>query len=381
MFSLAFCYYIYYNYIVVIPLITSLISNPNTPFNKRGRQVSFVLCYTDVMEHITAQKRTEPYEGTVWKHYFQDRSICVLDIETTGLDRRRDHFILGGLLDLSGGILHQVFADHTGEEEEALASFMELAVSFDVVVTYNGRHFDMPFLAERLSRVCPDGPAPYNGYDLDLYQVVNGHSPVRRLLPNLKQKTLEAYMGLWQDRSDEISGAESVELYMDYMRTRDPGARRQILLHNSDDVLQLQRLLPVIDKSDFHKAMYKMGFPVASPDRRWRVEKIRFHRDRMLIEGIQGAGRTDYRGYGMGNYPLHSFFDAKAGTFQLEVPVVRQSGICAADLRAWGAEEKEFQKYPSFGSGFLVVEDGDGVKYREVNHFVQALIGRFEKTI
>ncbi|MBQ9060667.1 MAG: ribonuclease H-like domain-containing protein [Firmicutes bacterium] len=341
------------------------------------------------MEHIRAQKQTVQYHSAIWNQYFHGRSICVLDIETTGLDRSRCRFVLGGLMDMKTGTLHQVFADHTEEEAQALAEFMALADRFDVVVTYNGRHFDMPFLAERIDRVRwtkeaigrAGRPAPHNGYDLDLYQVVNGHSPIRRLLPNLKQKTVESYMGLWQDRSDEISGAESVELYMDYMRTKDPEARRQILLHNSDDVLQLQRLLPVIEKSDFHKAMYHMGFPVGSPMRRWQVRKIGFHRDRMLVEGIQGAGRVDYRGYEMGHYPMHSFFDAKAGTFRLEVPVVRQAGICAADLRAWGADEREFQKYPGFGSGFLVVEDPDGVKYREVNHFVQALIGRFEKTI
>ncbi|MBQ9015815.1 MAG: ribonuclease H-like domain-containing protein [Firmicutes bacterium] len=331
------------------------------------------------MEHIRAQVQTEQYSSAIWDQYFRGRRVCVLDIETTGLDRKRNHFILGGLLDPERGVLHQVFADHTKEEPQALRQFMELVCGFDVVITYNGRHFDMPFLAERMERCGITGE--YTGYDLDLYQVVNGHSPIRRLLPNLKQKTVESYMGLWQDRSDEISGAQSVELYMDYMRTRDPGARRRILLHNSDDVLQLQRLRPVIEKSDFHRAMYHMGFPAGDSWRRWQVRRIGFHRDRLMIEGIQAGNRIDYLGYEMGRFPLQSCFDAKAGTFHMELPVLRQAGIAAVDLRSSGAEEAEFQKYPGFGSGFLVVEDRDGVKYREVNHFAQALIGRFENTL
>ena len=40
---LAFLEIIEYNKVVVIPLITSLISNPNTPFNKRDLRVSFVI--------------------------------------------------------------------------------------------------------------------------------------------------------------------------------------------------------------------------------------------------------------------------------------------------------------------------------------------------
>ena len=51
-------------------------------------------------------------------------------------------------------------------------------------------------------------------------------------------------MGLWQSRDDEISGAESVELYNTYEKIQDPALGEKILLHNSDDILQLSRLLP-----------------------------------------------------------------------------------------------------------------------------------------
>ena len=339
------------------------------------------------MEHIILQVNENFCGGALWDTYFADRMPAVLDIETTGLDRARCRFVLGGLLDIRQGTLHQIFADDTSEEPEALAAFMELTASFDVVVTYNGRHFDLPFLAERMARNGLDrmrgegSELSYDGYDLDLYQVLNGHSPIRRLLPNLRQKTVESYMGLWSDRSDEISGAESVELYYHYMKTKDPEARRQILLHNSDDVLQLTRLIPVIRKSDFHKAMYTMGFPVGSPWRRWQVRRIRTVRDVLRVEGIQGNRPIEYRGYSLGAYPMQTCFDAKAGSFLMEIPIIRRSGIAAADLTAAGLDESAFQKYPDSGSGFLVVEDRNGVKYMEANHLVSALIRKFESTL
>ena len=342
--------------------------------------------YTSIMEHIKVSSKHKEYTSVFWQQYFKNRSVGVLDIETTGLSRERCHFILGGLYDPQESTLHQIFADHIEEEAEALAAFMELTERFDVVVTYNGRHFDLPFLAERIHRTGRgrrEGATvlPYSGYDLDLYQVVNGHSPIRRLLPNLRQKTVESYMGLWTDRSDEISGAESVELYMHYMQTKDPEARRQILLHNSDDVLQLTRLIPVIEKSDFHRAMHRMGFPAGSPELRWQVRQIRFQKDRIGVEGTQGGRRISYRGYQLGEFPMHTLFDAKAGSFQMEIPIVRQGGIAAVDLRIAGIDEKKFEKYPGFGSGFLVVEDRDGVKYREVNLMVQEIIALFEESI
>ena len=335
----------------------------------------------------------------------------MLDIETTGLDRVRNHFILGGLLDLETGTFHQVFAENTSEEAEALALYMELVRKLDVVVTYNGRHFDLPFLEERARRTgiaesfhsaapagscntaAPEGSCNtaaqagplscYDGYDLDLYQVVNGHSPLRRLLPNLRQKTVETYMGLWTDRADEISGAESVELYAHYERTGDPKARRQILLHNSDDVLQLTRLMKVTDKCDFHRAMFHMGFPVGSPGRRWQVRKIRIEKDRLLIEGIQGGSGSamDYRGFSLDSFPLQSHFDAKAGTFRMEIPVLRQAGLAVADLRAAGLEEDIFEKYPGSGSGFLVLQQQNDVQYREVDHLIREIVRRFEESL
>lgn len=88
-------------------------------------------------------------------------------------------------------------------------------------------------------------------------------------------------MGLWQSRDDEISGSESVELYNVYEKNHDPALGEKILLHNSDDILQLSRLLPVIGKSDFHKAMAALGFP-AGP---LTVRKISIGKDRLTISG------------------------------------------------------------------------------------------------
>ncbi len=401
MIFLAFSRIIAYNHIVVIPLITSLISNPNTPFNKRDLLVSFVmssmmshgvLCrlalwYTFLMEHIERKEELKLYQSSALDHYFGGRSVCVLDIETTGLSAEKSRFILGGLYDPAKGILHQIFAEKPGEEAEALAEFLSLLRKFDVAVTYNGRHFDVPFLEERFRRnggAVPQG-APewtggaWNGYDLDLYQVVSGHSPLRRLLPSLSQKTVENYMGLWSDRADEISGAESVDLYYQFVTTGDQSAKERILLHNSDDVLQLSRLMKVLEKCDLHRAMYRMGFPAGKPCRRWQVRRIRTHRDLLIAEGVQAGERIDYRGFSMGDYPMQTRFDRHAGTFRMEIPILRQSGIAAADIRAAGLPEKEFEKYPGFGSGFLVVEEQNGVKYREVNHLVKGLVDRFEQ--
>ncbi len=328
------------------------------------------------MKHLRSEQEEKIYQSSLWDFYFRDFKAGILDIETTGLNRDRDRFILGGLYDPGSRIMHQVLAEHRGEEAAALREFMELVDQMDLIVTYNGRHFDVPFLQARLE--ANGMQAASWPYDLDLYQVVSGHSPIRRFVPNLRQKTLENYMGLWQYRADEISGADSAELYDTYAQNGDPETERQILLHNSDDCMQLTRLTAVISKCDFHRAMHKAGFPAADPGRRLQVRRVRLWRDELQIEGTQGRQPVRYQGFELDRYPVHMLFREDDGTFRISLPLVRQSGIAAVDLRAAGLDESEFRKYPGCGSGFLVLQQQDEIRYMEINHFVIAFLQRLQ---
>ncbi len=388
-----------YNQAVVIPLITSLISNPNTPFNKRDLLGLFCffahICYNYSMKHLTQQFNEEVYTSSTLDFYFSGMKVGVLDIETTGLDPSRNKFILGGLFDLQTKTMHQFFAEKRSEEAEALAAFYELLSDLDMVITYNGRHFDMPFIAKRMrvhgigtkaaaSNIDTSSLLPYN---LDLYLVVNGHSPIKKFVPNLKQKTVENYMGLWQSREDEISGAESVELYNRYENTGKPELEEKILLHNSDDVLQLTRLIKVLSKCDMHKAMYSLGFPAGN----LIIEKILTEKNSLVISGKQRSHNKedssadphgiDYMGFSFGDWPAESRFEKRTGTFTMKLPVIRESGLCIIDLDAAGLDRKDFEKYPSCSSGFLVLEDHNERNFMETNHFVKEFLRSFMETI
>ena len=328
-------------------------------------------CYNISMKHITLKTEEKLYQSRTLDFYFKGMRIGVLDIETTGLNPAVNHFILGGLYSVPEGTLHQFFAETRAEEEEALSGYLDILRDLDLVITYNGRHFDLPFVEKRWRRYSGSPAAlPYN---LDLYLVLNGHSPIKRFVPNLKQKTVENYMGLWQSREDEISGAESVELYNVYEKSHDPALGEKILLHNSDDILQLSRLLPVIGKSDFHKAMAALGFP-AGP---LTVRKISIGKDRLTISGQQRTCRLDYMGFQFHDLAVQSRFSGKNADFTFEVPLIRDSGLGILDLRAAGLDERTFEKYPGCSSGFLIVEKNSEKQHRELNDFSKQFIDLF----
>ena len=144
------------------------------------------------MKHIVEEWHQNICDSALWSFYF---------------DPSRNKFILGGIYDGQSHRLHQILAENRKEEPEALAEYMDVLADLDVVITYNGRHFDIPFIDTRLKKHAMTSTLSCSYlYDLDLYQVLRGFSPIRRFVPNLKQKTVEDYTAKEKAFFDEQAG-------------------------------------------------------------------------------------------------------------------------------------------------------------------------------
>ncbi len=328
------------------------------------------------------------YEGPLRDAYLTGMSIGVLDIETTGLNPRWSEYILGCIYKYEEGKLYQFLAESRTRERETLEALTREIAGLDVLITYNGKNFDIPFLEQRLHH--HRMPAMKEVYNLDLYRVIDGYSPLRSLLPNLKQKTVESYMGLWSFREDKISGAESADLYMHYEATADEETEHKILLHNKDDVRQLAGLTKVIGKCDFHRAMFRMGFPVYRSGIRLVTGKPVLGRSTLKIKGRQlftpGRLPVDYVGFDWNGRDIRTVFNGMEESFEFEVPIVRSSGLAVIDLKILRLEPDEtmgagspwdFHVLPGCDNGFLVIAERDDIKYTEINYFTKALLGKF----
>ena len=303
--------------------------------------------------------------------------VGVIDIEATGLSPAKSNFILGGILTYTkeGCIVTQYFAENLREEKQALYAYLDHISKLDVIITYNGKHYDIKYLKGRMAdlQVLTDFVFPYN---LDLYLFVNGHSSLRKLLPNLKQKTLENFMGLWSSRTDEISGGESVELYREYLLRPTNELRSTILLHNSDDVLQLSKLLPVMKKLDMEGGFYKQGFPAGG----FFVQKIGIDARELKISGYQRKPMA-YHAYGLDDSPCIIDLEGFSGEFYISLPLTKRQGLTIVDTRAIDYDFSDLEVYNNYGSGLLAVKTGDEVNKREVIHFVKLLLNRVEELI
>lgn len=77
--------------------------------------------------------------------------IVILDIESTSLEGDAGILIGAGLISETGRSEYLV-ARKTSEEKALLSKLVKRLESFDVLVTWNGRSFDLPFLTTRLMK-------------------------------------------------------------------------------------------------------------------------------------------------------------------------------------------------------------------------------------
>lgn len=322
------------------------------------------------------------YQSNLFDFYFGDLNIGIIDIETTGLSPDRSSFILGGLVipDPEGKSAIQIFSESKEEEPQLLRSYLSELKDLDVLISYNGDHFDLPFLSRRtrhnrISLMEFTGSSNFFQYptyqSLDLYRILDRYSDLRKLLPNLKQKTVETFLGLWLNRTDEISGGESVELYNRFLRTGDPALRDIIMLHNKDDILQLSRMLKIFEKLDLHKIMFHNGFVISQHEMRLTIRSIIIQKDSLLVSGTHRNIPMDYRCYTASH---EAAFSIGQGNFTVRIPFKNKSGYFYIDLEEFKCNCSALEKYPGYESGYLLVKEGEHSRYAEINHLIKILL-------
>ncbi|EPR42657.1 exonuclease-like protein [Desulfovibrio sp. X2] len=156
----------------------------------------------------------------LWPH-FRDATAYV-DIETTGLGRGNDHITSIALFD--GRSLR------TYVHGRNLESFQDDILDYKLLVTYNGRSFDAPFIEREMRIVLPKA-------HVDLRFVL------KRVGLTGGLKRCEKALGLDRAELDGVDGYFAVLLWKRFLDTGDEKALQTLLAYNAEDVLNLGTLL------------------------------------------------------------------------------------------------------------------------------------------
>lgn len=336
------------------------------------------------MKTIQYRHKTEYFASGLLNHYFKDMNFCVFDIETLGLNPDYCPLVLAGIMtaEKDGScLLTQYFAETPGDENELLETLDRRLNSFDYIITYNGRHFDMPFIKKRAAVQGLSGFSA-DPYNLDLYLVINGHSPFRKALKSLSQSSVEEYMGLSSGRLDEISGKESVDLYYKYLNCRDSSLKKtlveKILLHNHDDILQLYRIMPIIRQTDLHSAMSALGFPIKGAEG-WpnlTVRNIRLSSRILSLSGTYAGQGLSYTCFSSPQLPFNCVFE-NCGTFEASMPVQNIKGNIFVNARQLLDDTTPLETLGGYVNGFLILSQDNKRNSLEINIISRELLLEF----
>lgn len=152
---------------------------------------------------------------------FRD-SMVYLDIETTGLDRYFN--------DITTIALYDGESIHTYVQGQNLEYFIEDIQQYKVIVSYNGKSFDVPFLEQY--------------FNIRLGQA---HIDLRYIFYSLGfkggLKGCERQLGMDRGDLSDIDGFFAVLLWDDYQKTGDPKALETLLSYNIQDTINLENLM------------------------------------------------------------------------------------------------------------------------------------------
>lgn len=186
---------------------------------------------------------------------WQMEDFLVLDLETTGLGRGQTiAFMIGlGYFEQGQYIVEQIFLPEPEAEANSFDRLSELLQQKAVLITFNGKTFDIPILESRLL---------YNHIWLNLRE--KAHIDLlhlaRRLwknkIPSCALETIEYYiLGYIREKELDIDGGLIPQTYFQFLISGDAEPLRRIFVHNQFDVLHTMALFALICNS--------IGYPPA----------------------------------------------------------------------------------------------------------------------
>ena len=193
---------------------------------------------------------------------FRD-SVAYIDIETTGLDRSYNEITSIALYD--GTDLR------TYVSGQNLTQFPKDIQQYKVLVSYNGKMFDIPFIERQF------------GIELD-----HAHIDLRFVLAKLGYKGglkgVERAMGIDRGDLDGVDGFFAVWLWGEYKKKKNEAALETLLAYNCTDVVNLEHLAVTAYNQNMKQTPFGSHRQAAAA----KPVKIPFQADKKLVSRRSG---------------------------------------------------------------------------------------------
>jgi len=257
-----------------------LLREPSAHFSPKKRDL-ISQCLEDSMNQLATGNPKHFAEkipaNQHWRFFPEFReSTAYLDIETTGLDSWGHEITTISLYDGNS-----IFTYVQGQN---LNAFEEDIQRYRVIVTYNGKCFDIPFIESYFRMKVP--------------QV---HIDLRYLLRSLGYtgglKGCEKKAGIYRKELEGVDGYSAVLLWQDYQRAKNEKALETLLAYNVQDVVNLETLILLCYNLKLKETPFAQSHHLPDPS----APQIPFKADLEMVERIRAL-----RDYQASWHSLHS---------------------------------------------------------------------------
>ncbi len=280
---------------------------------------------------ICFEKKANIITENIDSKYIDINNSLFFDIETTGFSAKNSYCYMIGCLYFDKGSndfqIKQWFLDDVNTEKELLKEFMIFSKNFNTLVSFNGEGFDIPFVNYRLSK--------YKISDsLDSFTSIDLYKEASKLkkafnLPNLKQKTIESFLGI--NREDKFSGGDLINVYRAYLETKDERLLTVLLLHNFEDLQAMPILLNIYSYSN----IFNGGFDINELE--ISVRDLESQKKELIISGYLHNNIMSRFSFGYGDF----YFTAYNTTFKMKI------NIYSGSLKYFYKEYKDYYYLPN----------------------------------
>ncbi len=202
-----------------------------------------------------------------WRMYAEFRDNAgFLDIETTGLSPDYSIITMVGILDRDGY--------HAFIYDQNLSDLREALEKYDLLVTYNGASFDLPFIEHNFGSIFNHTP------HIDL------RFPLRRMGLQGGLKSLERQLDVGRPSElSELNGYDAVRMWRMWQRG-DDGALKTLVRYNAEDVLSLPKLAEIA----YNRISSRIGAPAPEIEP-WSPPELDLPYDPDVIADLKSPGR------------------------------------------------------------------------------------------
>lgn len=205
-----------------------------------------------------------------WRLFNEFRdSTAYIDIETTGLEFYESEITTIALYD-GKNIRYYV-------QGRNLEDFIEDVKHYNVIVTYNGKTFDVPFIESQFG-----------------ININHAHIDLRYVLKSLGYsgglKLCEKALGLDRGDLDGVDGCFAIFLWQDYQQNGNEKALETLLAYNIEDVVNLETLMVMAYNMKIKDTPFSASHGLPLPE----IPHIPFKPNLATIDRVKSAMPSSY---------------------------------------------------------------------------------------